>query len=268
MKARIALANGGRLQQRRAVVTGGARGIGLAVVRRLLEEGARVAVVDVDQSALRKALKAVEDIKCEAPIACRCDVTSSSDIRGLKDQVQEHFAGIDILINNAAILDWTPIAELTPERLQEVWQVNFYGAVGCIQAFLPALSRSRTARIVNVASINGMRGTPNSVAYNASKAALINLTKSLAVDLAPQGIIVNAVSPGFVNTRMSKLPDGSSEYDTQWFKDVYIKHRRIPLTRPGLPEDIAGPVAFLRSDDARYITGQVLVVDGGVTATF
>jgi len=260
--------NRGRLEQRRAVVTGGARGIGLAVVRRLLEEGARVAIADVDHSALAEALKSVADIHCERPIACCCDVSSTSSIQGLRDEVQQHFAGIDILINNAAILDWTPIKDLTPARLQEVWQVNFYGAVACIQAFLPDLSRSHSARIVNVSSINGMRGTSNSVAYNASKAALINLTKSLAVDLAPQGIIVNAVAPGFVNTRMSKLPDGGSEYDTLWFKDVYIKHRRIPLIRPGSPEDIAGPVVFLCSDDARYITGQVLVVDGGVTATF
>ncbi len=262
------MVNGGRLQQRRAIVTGGARGIGLAVVRRLLEEGARVAIVDVDQSALAEALRSVGDINCELPIACCCDVRSTSSIQGLRDQVKQHFGGIDILINNAAILDWTAIADLTPAKLQEVWQVNFYGAVGCIQAFLPDLSRSRNARIVNVASINGMRGTSNSLAYNTSKAALINLTKSLAVDLAPQGIIVNAVAPGFVNTRMSKLPDGGSEYDTQWFKDIYITHRRIPLTRPGLPEDIAGPVVFLCSDDARYITGQVLVVDGGLTATF
>ena len=260
--------NRGRFEQRRAVVTGGARGIGLAVVRRLLEEGARVTIVDVDRSALAEALKSLEDVGRELPITCCCDVSSTSSVQALKDQVQQHFAGTDILINNAAILDWTAIADLTPTRLQEVWRVNLYGAIACIQAFLPELARSPCARIVNVSSINGMRGTTSSVAYNASKAALINLTKSLAVELAPQGIIVNAVAPGFVNTRMSKLPDGSSEYDTQWFKEVYITHRRIPLTRPGLPEDIAGPVAFLCSDDARYMTGQVLVVDGGVTATF
>lgn len=268
MGCSIAMAKRGRLEQRRAVVTGGARGIGLAVVRRLLQEGARVAIVDVDHSALADAVKSLEDISCEPPFACCCDVSVISNVQELTDRVHRHFAGTDILINNAAILDWTAIVDLTPARLQEVWQVNFWGAVACIQAFLPALSRSRSARIVNVSSINGMRGTSNSIAYNASKAALINLTKSLAVDLAPRGIIVNAVAPGFVNTRMSKLPDGSSEYDTQWFKDVYITHRRIPLTRPGLPEDIAGPVAFLCSDDARYITGQVLVVDGGVTSTF
>jgi NAD(P)-dependent dehydrogenase (short-subunit alcohol dehydrogenase family) len=261
------MVNRGRLEQRRAVVTGGARGIGLAVVRRLLEEGARVAIVDVDQSALAEAQRSLEVLNCELPIACCCDVSNPASVQILKDQVQQHLAGTDILINNAAILDWTAIEDLTPTRLQEVWKVNFGGAIACVQAFLPALSRSPYARIVNVSSINGMRGTSSSIAYNASKAALINLTKSLAVDLAPQGIIVNAVAPGFVDTRMSKLPDGSSEYDTQWFKEVYITHRRIPLTRPGLPEDIAGPVVFLCSDDARYITGQVLVVDGGVTAT-
>lgn len=97
---------------------------------------------------------------------------------------------------------------------------------------------------------------------------MINITQCLAVDLAARGILVNAVAPGFVDTRMSKLPDGSSEYDTELFREVYIKHRKIPLGRPAQAEDIAGPVAFLCSDDAGYVTGQVLVVDGGLLATF
>jgi NAD(P)-dependent dehydrogenase (short-subunit alcohol dehydrogenase family) len=257
-----------RLFNRRALVTGAARGIGLEVARRLLREGARVAVADVDQTQLEAAKVSLGAVEPDTLLLVRCDVGNQASVRDLSENIDEEFGGLDILINNAAILDWTAIEDLTSARLQEILNVNLAGAINCIQAFVAALSRSASARIVNIASINGLRGTSSSIAYNASKAALINLTQCLAVDLAPRGILVNAVAPGFVDTRMSKLPDGSSEYGTDLFKDVYIKYRKILLGRPGQPEDIAGPVIFLSSDDARYVTGQVLVVDGGVTASF
>jgi NAD(P)-dependent dehydrogenase (short-subunit alcohol dehydrogenase family) len=256
-----------RFKTRNAVVTGGARGIGLAIARRLLEEGARVAIVDVDGAALAEATSALKGAGLAECSEFQCDIADKGSVEALSAAVQAAVGSTDFLINNAAILDSTPIDVLSSSRLAEVWAVNFAGAVNCIQAFLPQLSRSKTARIVNVASINGLRGTSSSLAYNSAKAALINLTRCLAVDLSPRGIVANAVAPGFVDTRMSKLPDGSSEYETEWFRDVFVKHRRIPLGRVGHPEDISGPVAFLCSDDAQYIVGQVLVIDGGVTAT-
>ena len=256
------------LSNRRAAVTGGARGIGLAVARRLLRDAARVSVSDIDGEALEGARGDLEGEFGAQVILQRCDVGDPQSIATLRDEVVAAFGGLDILVNNAAVLDWTDIEALTPKALDEVLRVNLYGAVACIQAFLPDLSTSPHARIVNVSSINGMRGTSSSVAYNASKAALISLTRSLAVDLAPRGILVNCGATGFVETRMSKLQDGTSEYETELFKEVYIKDRKIPLVRPGRAGEVAGPVAFLCSDDARYITGHVLIVDGGVTATF
>jgi NAD(P)-dependent dehydrogenase (short-subunit alcohol dehydrogenase family) len=233
-----------------------------------LNEGARVAIADIDASELDAARISLGNVDAGALLLLHCDVANTTSVRELSEQIDGEFGGLDVLINNAAVLDWTAVEDLTPLRLQEVLNVNLLGAISCVRHFLPALARSPCARIVNVSSINGLRGTASSIAYNASKAALISLTKSLAVDLAPRGIVVNAVAPGFIDTRMAKLPDGSSEYATEWFKEVYIKHRRIPLGRPGCPADIAGPIAFLSSEDARYITGQVLVVDGGVTASF
>jgi NAD(P)-dependent dehydrogenase (short-subunit alcohol dehydrogenase family) len=257
----------GKFLGRRALVTGAARGIGLAIARRLLEEGASVALVDLDAPALAIARRSLPWGDDRALAVC-CDVGVPTDVHRLFQQVQGAFGALDILINNAAILDWTPLADLGSTRLAEVLRVNFGGAVNCCQAFAAQPALGASSRIVNVSSINGLRGTANSVAYNASKAALLSLTQSLAVELAPRGIAVNAIAPGFIDTRMSKLADGSSEYDTDWFREVFIKHRRIPCARPGTPEDVAGPVVFLASDDAKYINGQVLVVDGGVTATF
>ena len=256
-----------RLTGRRAVVTGSARGIGFAVAQRLLREGVHVMLTDIDEPALISATKQLHADNLHGFTTCRCDIADVEAVRHLADRVRGELAGLDILINNAAILDWSPLEHLTASRACEVWQVNAMGAVACIREMLPLLEKSGSGRVVNVASVNGLRGTARSVAYNSAKAALIGITQCLAVDLAARGILVNAVAPGFVDTRMSKLADGTSEYDTELFRDVYIKHRRIPLGRPAQPEDIAGPVAFLCSEDARYITGQVLVVDGGLLAT-
>ena len=257
-----------RLTGRRAVVTGSARGIGFAVAQRLLLEGAQVVLADVDEPALAAAAEKLRGENLGGFATCQCDIADADGVKHLSGRVRSELAGLDILVNNAAILDWSPVEGLTASRACEVWRVNAMGAVDCVREMLPLLEKSAAGRIVNVASVSGLRGTLSSMAYNSAKAALISITKCLAVDLGSRGILVNAVAPGFVDTRMSKLPDGSSEYDTELFRDVYIKHRKIPLGRPAQPEDISGPVAFLCSDDARYVTGHVLVVDGGLLAGF
>jgi NAD(P)-dependent dehydrogenase (short-subunit alcohol dehydrogenase family) len=139
-----------------------------------------------------------------------------------------------------------------------------YGA----QAAMPHLRRSPCASIVNVASIQGLRGQPNSMTYATAKGAVVNLTRCMAVDFGPLGVRVNAIAPGYIDTRMALMHGNVHEHQTEWFQDVFIKHGRLPLRRPGKAEDVAGPILFLASDDSRYVTGQVLVVDGGLTCTY
>jgi NAD(P)-dependent dehydrogenase (short-subunit alcohol dehydrogenase family) len=158
---------------------------------------------------------------------------------------------------------------MTMARYHEVIRVNQDGAVRMCLAFVPLLKKAKEGkRILNIASIMGVRGWPDAIPYSTAKGAIVNFTRALAADLAPHGIMVNALAPGFVNTPMSIQPDGSHEYDSDWFRDIYVKYGRIPMRRFAEPEDMAGPAFFLCSDDARYVTGQILMVDGGASATF
>jgi NAD(P)-dependent dehydrogenase (short-subunit alcohol dehydrogenase family) len=173
-----------------------------------------------------------------------------------------------VLVNNAAVLDMTPFDELTYERFGEVLRVNLDGALLCTMAAVPAMVRAGGGRIVNVASIMGVLGAEDSVPYATAKGGLVNMTRCLACDLAVKNITVNAIAPGFIDTRMAVTRSGEHEHGTELFQTVYIKHGKIPLRRAGHPEDVAGPAFFLCSDDARYVTGQVLLVDGGLSATY
>lgn len=185
--------------------------------------------------------------------------------------VDTRYGRCDILVNNASMLDTSGFNTMTLERYREVIEVNMTGAVAVSLALVPLMQRGkRGGRVIHIASIMGMRGQPGSLPYSVAKGGIVNLGRAMAADLGKDGITVNVVSPGFIDTRMAIIPGsgGQHERDTGWFQDIYIKHGRLLLGRYGTPEDIAGAVYFFASDDSRYVTGQVLAVDGGVLATF
>jgi NAD(P)-dependent dehydrogenase (short-subunit alcohol dehydrogenase family) len=252
------------LEGRFAIITGGARGIGAAIAGILAARGCGAIIVDIDgdEAAATAARLAAQGLTVTARA---CDVTDSAQIADLAGATPS----VDIVVNNAAILDATPIDDLTRARFDQVQQINQNAALWVTRALLPQLRASGRGRVLNIASIMGLRGSADSLPYSTAKGGLVNMTRALAVDLAPDGILVNCICPGFVDTRMAILPDGSGhEHETAWFRDIYLKHGRIPLRRPAQPEEIARAAAFFCGDDCLYVTGQVLSVDGGLSATF
>ena len=242
-----------------AVVTGAARGIGLAIARRFLANGGRVALLDIDAATLDTSARALADEHGVGRVlSIACDVSDPAAVDSAATKVDEAFGRTDALVNNAGIAIFKPVAETTFGEWRQVMATNLDGPFICAQAFLPALRRATHASIVNIASISGLRASTLRVAYGTSKAALIHLTKQQAVEFASFGIRSNAVAPGPVETAMAKQvhsPEIRADY-----------HNAVPLARYGLEEEIAAAVAFLCSNDAAYITGQVLAVDGGFDA--
>src|SRR5688572_18109322 len=237
------------LAGRVAIVSGAARGIGEAIARRLAREGAEIVVADIDE---KEAVAVTDAIVSEGnkAVAICVDIADTASITRFAAQIETRFSRCDILVNNAAILDATPLAKLDMDRFRHVQNINLDGMLAVTLALLPLIRRSSSARILNLASILGVRGARDSLAYSVAKGGVVNLTRALACDLGPEGIIVNAIAPGFINTRMALLPDGSGhEHETEWFKDIYIKYGRIPLGRAGKPEDIADASVFFCSED-------------------
>lgn len=262
------MSNDRRLKDRVAVITGAAQGIGLGIAERLAAEGAIAILADIKAEAAGAAAKRMADQGYVAE-AMPVDISDDASVRELAAAVGRKYGRCEILVNNAAVGADTHIETMTMEEYHRIVGINQDGAVRMAMAFVPLLKKGGDGRrIVNVASIQGLRGWPNQLAYATAKGAIVNFTRALACELAPYDIMVNAIAPGFVDTPMSILPDGSHEYDSDWFRDIYVKYGRIPLRRFGKPVDMAGPTFFLCSDDARYVTGQILSVDGGASATF
>ena len=242
-----------RLEGKTALVTGAAQGIGAAVARAFAQEGANVCVADLD---LERAEAFAAELVSPA-LGLRCDVARRDDVDAMVASATQRFGRIDILVNNAGITRPAMLEKMTLAQWDAVVSVHLSGTFNCLQAVTPGMIERRYGRIVNVTSAAGLLGTIGQVNYAAAKAGIVGLTMAAARELARHGITVNAIAPG------AATPMTETIRTDERFRDKYLA--RIPLGRWAAPEEVAPVFVFFASDDASYVTGQVLAADGGMT---
>ena len=242
------------LENKVAVVTGAARGIGKAIALKLASSGCDIVVSDIDLDSANEVVKEIENMG-NAAIAVQTNVAKMEDAEQLVKSSLDRFGKIDILVNNAGITRDNLIMRMNESEWDAVISVNLKGTFNCIKAATRTLMKQRAGKIVNIASVVGVMGNAGQANYSASKAGVIGLTKSVAKELAARNVQVNAVAPGYIQTEMTRdLPDAA--------KDAFMTV--IPLKRAGLSDDVANVVYFLASPLSDYVTGQVINVDGGM----
>lgn len=244
-----------RFEGKVAIVTGAAQGIGAAIAKRLYDEGAEyVALIDLSEDKVKAEAAKLDPTGVRAG-GYACNVGSFEEVKSAFGEIEQAHGKIDILVNNAGITRDGLTLQMKEEDFDAVLDTNLKGAFCCCKAVYRPMMRQRSGRIINMSSIVGLRGNPGQANYCASKAGLIGLTKSLAKELAARKVTVNAVAPGFIDTDMTAVLSEQA-------KEAMLS--TIPMAKLGQPEDVAHAVAFFASDEAAYITGQVLCVDGGM----
>ncbi|WP_312242063.1 SDR family oxidoreductase [Pantoea sp.] len=245
-----------RFQDKVVVITGAGSGIGAGTAQRFAREGAHVVLVGRTQEKLEKTAATLQAGK---HLVAPCDVSVAEEVEALAQRVMNEFGRVDVLVNNAGTVVQGLIHEVTLEDWHKLMDIDLNGVFYCLRSFMPAILKSK-GNVINVSSVSGLGGDWGMSPYNAAKGAITNFTRSLAMDYAADGVRVNAVCPGFTFTDLTE----DMKQDEALLKKFY---ERIPMGRAGEPEDLADAIAFLASDDARYITGVNLPVDGGITAS-
>lgn len=243
-------------ENRVIAITGGSRGIGRAVALRFAAENAKIIIVhyDPDEKAADETLELLAKKKIQA-VSRKLDASSWQEVSAFFKEMIDEFGKVDVLVNNAGITRDTLLMRMSEQEWDSVIQVNLKSVFNCTQAVIRSMMKERYGRIVNISSVVGQMGNPGQANYSASKAGIMGFTKTVAREVAPRGITVNAVAPGFIDTDMTAVL-------SEKVREGFV--RQIPLGRMGDPEDIAEAVHWLCSDAAGYITGQVLHVNGGM----
>jgi len=243
------------LSGRTAVITGGARGIGKAISMEMARQGANIALIY--SGSVEAALATCEEIRSVGveAFAYKCDVSNDNQVKETCQSILDTFGGVDILVNNAGITKDNLILRMSSLEFDQVVDVNLKGAFHMIQALSKPIMKSKAGRIINITSVAGITGNPGQANYAAAKAGMIGLTKTVAKELASRKVTCNAIAPGFIKTDMTEnLPQSVKDY----------ANTAVPLKRMGTPEEVANLAVFLASDQASFITGEVIRIDGGM----
>ena len=238
-----------------AFITGASRGIGYAIAEALANDGVDIAGIDINISELQSAMKVIGDSTGRSTLAVQADVGDFASMENAAAEVNKVFGKINILVNNAGITRDNLILRMKDSEWDDVMRINLTGTFNCTRAVIKGMVKNRYGRIISIASIVGLMGNVGQANYAASKAGIIGFTKSIAREYANRGVTANAIAPGFIETDMTKkLPEDVTK----------ALLSQIPMGKLGMPEDVANAVRFLASDEAEYITGQVINVNGGM----